>query len=490
MRMKQITFLFLILYSLSGFGQKYDQHWLAGYNGSGTFPFTERLLISFNPNLTIDSIITPMQFISSSGAMSDANGQLLFFTNGGYIADRTGNLMLNGDNLNLSNCSTAYAPYGIPVPQCLVILPSPADSNFFYIFHTTCDLDSSPLGEPRKLMYSTIDMTLNGGLGGVVQKNIPIFHDVLSYGNMTSCKHANGRDWWIIVPQLLTNVYHRILLTSSGIISDTIQYGSTHPGQSHPARTVFSPNAEWYCRYDVNVGMSLMHFDRCDGTFSNELTKPASYFPNSLIQIGAEEFSPNSRFLYITSMLQVNQFDLNAADILNSQVTVALTDTFYCPFDVNLTWPTLAPDGKIYINSSSGNYCIGYIDQPDSPGVACNVIQHGLTFPIAIAGSSGFPNNPNYRLGTKDCTTNTIENKLKQLNLYPNPANTFFSINGIAAKDINQINVYSFDGKVIASFVNPTGNTFDVSNLKGGIYLANVITTLGIYNLTFEIIKK
>ncbi len=449
-----------------------------GYYGAGSPPYNQRLKIKFSPQLEVDSFISNMDFFISNGAISNSVGELLFYTNGGHIADITGDTMFNGRDLNMSNCSTTYAPTGIPVPQSVIILPAPADTNIFFLFHLTCDLDSSPLGEPRRLMYSTVDMRLNGGLGAVVQKNVPIFYDQLAYGLMTSCKHGNGNDWWILVPQYQTNVYHRILLTASGIIADTIQHGSTHPGQSHPNQAVFSPNGEWYCRYDVNTGMSLMEFDRCTGTLSNELFKPASYFPNTNLFSGGCEFSASSRFVYITSIMQINQFDLSATDILNSQVTVAEIDTFNCPFNVNFTWPTLAPDGKIYVNSSAGNYCISYIDQPDSPGVACNVVKHGLTFPISIANLSAFPNNPNFRLGSKDCLTGVSETEKSNVEVYPNPASGFIRIKIKSDQVINyQINFFDVVGKLVKSFLIPgkfIDKEIDISDLTKGLYFYSV----------------
>ena len=137
--MKKLAFIYLLLLPQITYCQKHDQNWTLGYYGAN------RIILTFNPNLIIDSIATRMNFGVSNGTMSNSNGQLLFYTNGEYVADATGDTMFNGQDLNQSPCSTTYSPHGIPVPQGLLILPSPADSNFYYIFHTTCDIDSSPL---------------------------------------------------------------------------------------------------------------------------------------------------------------------------------------------------------------------------------------------------------------------------------------------------------------------------------------------------------
>jgi hypothetical protein len=40
-------------------------------------------------------------------------------------------------------------------------------------------------------------MTLDNGLGAVVSKNNILFSDSLTM-NLFACRHANGRDWWLM----------------------------------------------------------------------------------------------------------------------------------------------------------------------------------------------------------------------------------------------------------------------------------------------------
>ncbi len=481
--------IFLFLSFCSAKAQKHDQHWLLGYYGSGTPPFRERLIFNFNPTLTLDSIQTKMNFEESNAAISNSGGRLLFFTNGNYIADATGDTMFNGDDLNHGACSTAYSPYGIPLPQSEIILPSPGDTNIYYIFHMTCDMQSTPAGLPQKLMYTVVDMTLNGGLGGVTQKNVPIFFDQLVYGQMTSCKHGNGSDWWIFVPKYNSNAFHRILLNSSGITSDTIQYGLIHGGQPHPGGAVFSPDGEWYSRYDANTGLSLMRFDRCNGLLSDELIRDPSNFLMSNLMEGGVAFSQSSQFLYTTTDLETNQFDVYASDIMNSQIQVAIYDTFNCPFGSNMAWPTLAPDGKIYITASSGNYCISYIEQPDLPGLACNVVKHGITLPMAISRSATFPNNPNFRLGSKDCTSGLQDFSLRSLDIFPNPASSFFSFNENILPVLKSIQIYSVEGKLMIQVDYPENNLINTDEFPDGIYTITLITEKKVFNGQLIIMK-
>jgi hypothetical protein len=70
-----------------------------------------------------------------------------------------------------------------------------------------------------------------------------------------------------------------------------------------------------------------------------------------------------------------------------------------------------APDGKIYITTTSGSRTLHVIHRPDEPGTACAFEQHGIRLPCYNARS--VPTFANYRLGPVDgssCDTLGINN--------------------------------------------------------------------------------
>ena len=70
--------------------------------------------------------------------------------------------------------------------------------------------------------------------------------------------------------------------------------------------------------------------------------------------------------------------------------------------------------------------------------------------------------------------------------LYPNPANTQFSINIPVAK----VNVYAITGQLVKSFgANAAGNVYDVSTLSKGIYLVKVTDAANRQN-TIKLVKE
>ena len=122
--------------------------------------FGDRAGLDFNrpnPQPLLDG---ELQAFEGCSSMSDSDGNLLFYTNGIVVYNRNHEIMLNGDGLNGDTSST----------QSAIIVPKPLSPNVYYLF----TLDAG-LGDDG-LQYSEVDMTLDGGLGGITAntKNVPL----------------------------------------------------------------------------------------------------------------------------------------------------------------------------------------------------------------------------------------------------------------------------------------------------------------------------
>jgi hypothetical protein len=151
-----------------------------------------------------------------------------------------------------------------------------------------------------------------------------------------------------------------------------------------------------YTYYDgLGAGLEIFDFDRCTGSLSNTIHIPVDDTNGTGVA-----FSPNSRYFYISSVLDVYQFDTEAPDIAASQVHIAHWDSTYSPtppFATLFDIAQLAPDGKIYISTGNSTLRLHVINNPDEPGLACNMVQHGVVVPRYYSNS--LPNHPNYHLG-------------------------------------------------------------------------------------------
>ncbi|HKR04825.1 MAG TPA: hypothetical protein VJY62_09330, partial [Bacteroidia bacterium] len=160
--------LFISSVGKKTFAQGINNFYLMGYySGMSGFGGTNIDFISGSPNIYY--VNRPMNFNISNANISNSQGNILFYTNGIYIADATNDTMQNGGGLNPSFYTTQQYVQGLRIPQADLILPFPSDTNKFYLFHETIDL-SSPF-RPNKIYFSIIDLSLNGGLGSVILKN-------------------------------------------------------------------------------------------------------------------------------------------------------------------------------------------------------------------------------------------------------------------------------------------------------------------------------
>ena len=136
-----------------------------------------------------------MDFNHTNASVADSSGNLLFYFNGLKVEDTSFDTMLNGNGLNPLNS------IGYIIPQGGLILPFPEQENKYVLIHETWDWISNPAWgiEVVESYYSVIDMMQNGGLGKVILKKEPLIIDTLEFGKIVATKHANGRDWWIVL---------------------------------------------------------------------------------------------------------------------------------------------------------------------------------------------------------------------------------------------------------------------------------------------------
>ena len=342
----------------------------------------------------------PMNLDRTNGVITSKQGNLLFYSNGVYVANAIDSMMKNGDSLNPGWYVNQWAYYGLLLIQGNLIIPLPDDSNKYYLFHETAEVNSNPtFAYSPQLFYSIINMKYDSGLGRVMSKNNIIISDTLIGGLITACKHGNGRDWWVTVHRGNSDIIYTLLLTPNGIQGPFVQHIGTYVNlitNLNTFQACFSPDGKKYALYMSGGFLEIYDFDRCTGLFSNPVQLNISYHAF----LGGLAFSPNSRYLYAPSNEYVFQFDVQATNIAATQTTVAVWDTFYSPsppFATTFFMAQLAPDGKIYINTGNSTDFLHFINYPDLGGIACDVQQHSILLPTY--NDFTIPNHPNYFLG-------------------------------------------------------------------------------------------
>ena len=468
----------LIIFSLTSNGQGIDNIWMMGYGGGGgpfNFDFS-------SGSRNIYASARPMNITMTSLTYCNELGQVLFYSNGVYIANASDAPMMNGTDLSPCYYTTNVGPNGLFIAQAALAIPWPESIAKYFMFHSSVD-DS--VAYAYRMYYSLIDMNLDGGLGAVVSKNNILIADTLMYGRLTATKHANGRDWWVVFHGGKNDKYYIYLVDPTGINLHAVQHigGSLVSAQG---QVCFSPDGSKFALYDAVNDLHLLDFDRCIGEFSNHLHVSI----NDSASGGGVAFSANSEVLYVSSLVYVYQFDMDAFDIAASQTTVAVWDTFYSPnppFATTFYLSQLAPDNKIYISSNNSVLTMHVIDYPDSLGLACGVCQHCVSLPAYNATT--IPNHPNYplgALGSSICDSlptgigDIAINSKEEYTIFPNPVRDILYVRRPPSSNPEEIIIYNsmLQQMSLSVSIIHQGEYIELntSGLLPGVYFLEIIT--------------
>ncbi|MEI6020650.1 MAG: PKD domain-containing protein [Bacteroidota bacterium] len=374
MRTKFIFGMFCCaLYFTSLLAQNENNNWYFGsYAG---------LNFSTNPPTTL----TNSAMYSSEGCstVSDANGNLLFYTDGITIWNKSHQVMANGNGL-MGHPSAAQS--GLVVKQ-------PGNPNLYYVF--TVDV----AGGTNGFRYTIVNMSLAAGMGSVTTKNNLLYSPCTE--KLTAIKTSNGSDFWLVTHEWGSANFRSYKLTASGVntVCAISSAGTIHGGnniQNAVGCMKISPNGQKLglaiSNYPFNI-VELFDFNTFNGVVSNQFTLSTSGF------VYGVEFSPNSSKFY------ANQIGLNWANIpclkqwdlsSNNNTTIANSvQNFSCNSNFQNYGMQLAPNGKIYIVTNNSN-ALSVINNPDLPGAACgfSMLAQPLGSAYALIGLPAFVSMP------------------------------------------------------------------------------------------------
>ena len=318
----------------------------------------------------IPDVLTNSAMYASEGCatMCDADGNLLFYTNGMNVWDASHNVMPNGSGL-LGGFSTT---------QAAVIIPKPGSTNNYYIF----TLDD--VGGPDGLRYSEVDMNLNSGKGNVTgTKNIALYDSICE--KMTATRHGNGTDYWVVVHEEKSNVFYSYEITSAGVnhtpvttaVGGVFNFFSCMKLSPNGTKLAGIPNSV------SSAHVQVFDFDNMTGKPSN----PMDFTDNKYDGCYGLEFSPDNTKLYIATAVdgEIYQFDLTDPDPPSAGILIDDSPA------LNVNTLQLGPDGKIYI-ARNRELSLGVINYPNNTGTDCYYVDEQV-FLRGKLSRAGLPNN-------------------------------------------------------------------------------------------------
>ena len=481
--------------------QYHDAKWVLCYGQTG---YQNNVIVDFgtgqSPQALVTNTVVPM--LIENASICDEQGNLLFFTNGTRVYDK--NLNFIPGAFLPPPFDTAGVTLGLAQRQGCMFLPWPGDTNRYVLLHTTKELPlpSSypgwiPYHLPTHLYMTTLDKTYNGGNGGIVSLSQVMLNDTLSNtgGGMAVTRHANGRDWWILVKKHYRNKFYKFLLTPTGLVS----MGFQQIGLDYQTRLgelyIFTPNGEILGGTVEPHTLALFKFDRCTGMLSNHqlLNNPAtnSYSCEDL------DFSSNSKVLYANERVKIFQYNLTGIDTpgVVQQTRTLIADTAYTTlmcdtpgFYQKNFFPVgqLASNGIIYYPSNYACPELTFIEYPDSLGMASGFNYAG--FNIINTNATAIPYFPNYRLGPItgsicDSLTAVHELQPQEISLYPNPATDQIQVSSSRSLSGTVITLFNVQGQQLLQQTPGFGNVFEVELPKSigtGIYFLRIQAKEGV----------
>jgi PKD repeat protein len=258
--------------------------------------FGDEAGIDFNDQPPTPLTDGQIQSPAGAAAISDRNGDLLFYTDGNAVFDRDHNLMFNGNAIGGDNTAS----------QSSIIVPFPDDETLFYIF-TTRDVFDAGGDHSYELSYSIVDIkeTGNGSVGEVIAKDVPL----LSRSTERIAAIQAGGGYWLMAHEMGSNTFYAYPITETGIMPPVL----SSVGSAHNAST--QANAEGYMKFSPDGTrlavafadppdnyVELFDFDATTGELSNyiQVDLNADFPANSSYQVYGVEFASNSDKLFVT----------------------------------------------------------------------------------------------------------------------------------------------------------------------------------------------
>lgn len=293
--------------------------------------------------------------------ISDSTGQLSFYTDGIFVFNRNHQLMPNGIGLMGHPSST----------QSSMVIRKPGSDSLYYIF----TVDAAENQYSNGYRYSIVDMSLDGGLGDVTDKNVLMYAP--STEKITAVLHANGIDVWIVTKEHTGDAYRAYKLTCDGLeMNPVISHGGVPYGPSSTIRVgalKTSPDGTKIASARYTLYWELFQFNNLTGQLSNPLRIPTRH--NAVFGL---EFSPNSKLIYNSTECcglrsTVTQYKVDVYD------SAAIVNSYYL---VDSSAPPkgdmqLGPNGKIY-GPNRADSSLFAINNPDQYGAACSFINKAI----------------------------------------------------------------------------------------------------------------
>lgn len=325
---------------------------------------------NFSPPVALSN--SAMDAPEGCAVICDRNGETLFYTDGDKVYDKTDTEiadLIGGDPL---------------ASQSAIIVPVPGDETLYYIFTN----EAVNGGSTNMVKYSLFDIKQNGGLGAVVEQDIPLF------SRSTERITASGN--WLIIHESGNNSFRAYPITPAGIGAPVVTaIGSDHlttPLENNEGYMKLGPNntlAVALSTPGVSNVIELFTLVDSSGVLI-DYRKITLRQPAPTGQVYGVEFSPGGSKVFATVSQPGGP----------SELFEYFLDSVGGPHFKQIITPAaelgaiqLAPDGNIYVAvNGTGSDFLGTITASDDTTQFSSFTLNGFALAAGTNSRLGLPN--------------------------------------------------------------------------------------------------
>lgn len=349
----------------------------AGQKELNTWYFGEHAGIDFTSGHPVALHNGSIYTNEGCSGICDPKGNLLFYTDGVTVWDKTHHIIANGTGLHGNSSST----------QSAIVVRKPRSLNLYYIFTIDCAEDSMHRG----LQYSIVDMNRNGGKGEVISKNNRVYAPTGE--KLTAIQQKGSSSVWIVIVGYTDRDFYSYLLTAHGldmvpIRSKGMRFNSAGYNGLIGYMKASADGSKLAIVSEYNGYITVFSFDAVTGRAGNCIFYALTSAPYGV------EFSANGKMLYTTeNTIWLRQYNLDS--LYGDSITYfGSNKTKNLRYLVDsssyiLGALQLGPDKKIYV-SMAPDY-VGAIDFPDLAGPACRFDSAAVHLDSGAHATLGLP---------------------------------------------------------------------------------------------------
>jgi len=199
----------------------HDNTWILGYGRPRTDFLIGLTKLTFEDGtIKMDTIQNPgFGYYHNNSAFSDDKGDLITYFDGNDIMNKQYEFMENGKGMNKEIIENNYYLSSEFMSQASVMIPWPGHPDSILVLYSSLFIIATPDMTDvvsLDLSMAVINRKSNNNDGKLIIRDSILLKDTIQSGRLNPIRHANGRDWWLLISERGHNRFYTILIDPQG----------------------------------------------------------------------------------------------------------------------------------------------------------------------------------------------------------------------------------------------------------------------------------